>query len=1065
LKALNVVIAHARPMWEAATGEDAGDEDLRSLFRALRVVTIDANDGEPQRSATLATLATVLAPADADAAWPVLVEQGQAASVSREWRDRASIGTELARRGIYLAPPGRFGRDIQTLRELSVANLAAFATDAVLPMPDALRIPREASAVLASGAGDGNVLIVGDAGAGKSAVAQGFAAARAADQQVVALRATDIAGANKVPLADPLAMVLREWTGPPAVLMIDGVDALRGAEDRHFLTDVVTGLRGSRWQVVATARTFDARNNHDLQAAFAGHPLSAGDLRLAGVRHLLIGDLTDAEIDAVVVPPLALASLLAKASPELRSLLRNPFNLRLAAVLTATLPAAEQDELLAVRSRVDLLEAYWDHRIRAEDRTAREAILARLCKHMAAERSLRVIEAEPLVTASDSAAMQALLSENVLEADAGIVPTGRRVLAFSHNILFDYAAAIYVLLDPIDPGRLRTTLDRDPALPLVIRPSFDLLVDMLWEHRAVGAFWPLCLDLAASPHVLASLAFAARLLRLVRDRDDLLELAPAAGATGVPAGRSSAQEFSRELVGALRAPAVLPDATVVAVPLAALALRFAQNATGSYANAALAADILIGLQLRLPLDAGRPGADDRCLAIAALLDACRFDPPRMEALAGAAARQLPHAVKAGEPPRAALGRLLDDDGAMREWGGTVLMWLAEAVEGLISVDPALARRAARSVWTFEETRDDQVTFGGGPLLPLNESRKQQAQAGAYRLGEAFARMCATDLESSIEIFCDLADDEQYQGDRSKWPLLAGGASGGLRYGRDLSMIGFGAGDKAAAAVATALAGAESAGGDTTPAVAILVGRLGNATAWAELMSSPSDAPALGRALLPALDSGALLAHPDTHAAAAELFAALAGAADADPALAARLEAAVLRAHELIDANGGHPRRKDALLGCLRPASVASQELVQRLREFGPAGPPAIVPRMRPSASFTSWSIIDRLADQGLVLPPPVEAAVLTLSDELDAKRNGQETRARDDNRLAAAFAAADTALGTYPEMHPRLAMLLVDSAATLAHDPRVVPGTSLGDRVATLLLAAAGSDDVGELAR
>jgi hypothetical protein len=1066
-KALEIVVAHARPMWKAATGSVADDEDLRQLFRALRVITVDAYDGEPDHAAAVATLAVGLTPADADAAWPVLVEHGQAASAARDWRDRASIGVALSRRGVHLTPPSRYAHDIETLRELSTVNLTAFAADALLPVPGGLRIARQAAAVLVSGAGDGNVLVVGDAGAGKSAVAQGFAAARTANQQVVALRASDVAGANKVPLDDPLAVVLRSWTGPPALLMIDGVDALRGPEDRQFLSDVVSGLRGSRWQVVATARTFDARNNHDLQAAFAGTPLSADpsgrDPRLYGVRHLLVGDLTDDEIDAAVVAPLALASLLEKASPELRALLRNPFNLRLAAVLAQTLTAGQQDELLAVRSRVGLLEAYWDRRVRAEDRTAREALLARLCAHMAAERSLRALEAEPLVTAADSAAVRALLSENVLAVDAGLVPTGRQVLEFSHNILFDYAVALYVLLDPIDPSRLLEALDADPSLPMVARPSFDLLVDLLWEHREAGAFWPLCLEVAGSTHVLASLAFAARLLQLVRAADDLLALAPETGRAVTGGGLSPAQAFTAHLVGALRAAALLPEPAGAAPALAALARRFAGNAAVSYSDGALAVDLLTALHLRMPLEAGLPGADDRAEAIAALLDACRSDPQRMERLAGAVARLLPHAVAASASVRGAVGRLLGDDAAMRQWGGTVLTWLADAVFGLVAEDSDLARRTARVVATFEDAREEHVTFGGGALMPLNESRTQQARHGAFRLGRSFGQICEADLVTAAEMFCDLAEDESPSEPDGPWPVTVPGASGSLRCGRDLSIIGHGAEEAAAAALGAALGAAQAAGGDTMPAVAVLARRLRNAAAWAALMSSPRDASALGRTLLDAFGSGALLAHPDTHAAAAGLLAAVADAAGDDQVLTARLEQAVLRAHALVDANNGPQRTKDALLGCLGQNAVASPDLASRLEELGPEGPPAPLPRMRVTATTEQWTIVDRLASEGVVLSAEVEAAARTLYEEVMFARNGRDDRPDEQRRLPEAFAEADRAFSECTILDPSLALLLVEAAADLARDRRVKPGTSVGDRVLAVLAQAAGSAAAGKL--
>ena len=259
-----------------------------------------------------------------------------------------------------------------------------------------------------------------------------------------------------------------------------------------------------------------------------------------------------------------------------------------------------------------------------------------------------------------------------------------------------------------------------------------------------------------------------------------------------------------------------------------------------------------------------------------------------------------------------------------------------------------------------------MSFGGGPLLSLNESRRQQAEHGAYVLGEAFEAMCAADLRTTTEIFCDLAEHEADQLDDGKWPLSAHGASGYLRNGRDMSMTARGAGEKAAAAVGAALS-ASGAGDDPAPAVAVLVDRLHNAAAWAALMAAPGDAAALGRALLDALDSGALLGHPETHPAAAGLLAALADEAGDDPAAAARLEAAVLRTRSLIDANGGHPRRKDALLGCLRPGTITSPELAGRLGELGPEGPPAVEPRMRVEATFTPWSIVDGLADEGVAL--------------------------------------------------------------------------------------------------
>jgi hypothetical protein len=1064
IKALNVLLDHARRLWVEEDKTAPDDEQLRRFLRALRVITVDANDGEVDHAVAVQVLSAPLPQAGVAArAWPVLVAEGQAASVGRDWRDRAAIGTALSRVGIQLSPPAQHSADIAKLREVTATNLQTLQSDAVLPIPGGLYISRSVGARLLREAADDNVLVVGDAGAGKSAVAQEFATQRSDSQEVVVLRASDIAGANRIQLDAPLTSVLRAWTGSAGVVLIDGIDALRGAEDREFLSSAVAHLRGSRWQIVATVRTFDARNSRQLQEAFPGAPISDDpaqfDSRLTGVRHLLVGDLIDVELDTAVVPPLPLASLLADASADLRALLRNPFNLRLASQLTQHLSGGQHNELLSVRSRVDLLETYWSSRVHNTDRTARDSLLTRLCGEMVSSRSLRVLESEPIVTGADGGAVEAMLRENVLSGD-GVVAAARRVLSFSHNILFDYATAIYLLFDPLNPNRLLDRLNADPSLPLVARPSFEMLVDLLWKHRNDGLFWGLCLEVAGSTHELASLAFAGRLLNLARTAEDLSPLAPELGRADLSDGMRPVQQVVRQLVGALRTSAVLADPTPALVPLASLVRGLAENSRSSYFDAALAADLLTGLQLRAPVSGESPGADDRGHAVAALLDGCRTDPERMEQLAGAAARQLPHVIGISAAARGAADRLLGDTDALQEWGGTVLTWLADAVVEVVSEDPDLARRMAAAVLTFRETREEQVTFGGGALLPLTESRRQQAEHGAYQLGQSFDRLCAADLRIAAEIFCDLAADPSAAQGSGYWPMWGADAHGDLQYSWDLSLTLHDAGETAASALSTALTSTDPA--DVHPVLAVLIERLHNADAWAALMEPAGDAPGLGRVLLPALDSGALLAHPDTHPSAATL---LAGLAQHDPALAGRLEAAVLRAQALADANSGSQWVKDALIGCLPPEGITSEVLRSRLKEMGSDGPPAVRPRMRATASFRSWSLVDELAAQGVHLEAPVEAAAAALSEELRRVTSGTDDRPEAERRLLELFAEADAVFTGCALMPPTLERLLVDTAAVLVRDPRVLPGTRLGDRILVLLTTAATSSDAGKFLR
>jgi hypothetical protein len=113
--ALNVVLAHARRLWEASKPPAPDDEHLRGFLRTLRVITIDANDEEPDHATAVGALSTALPMSDnATAAWLVLVAEGQAASAEGRWRDRTAITTVLSRHGLL---------DARRLREAEYAKL------------------------------------------------------------------------------------------------------------------------------------------------------------------------------------------------------------------------------------------------------------------------------------------------------------------------------------------------------------------------------------------------------------------------------------------------------------------------------------------------------------------------------------------------------------------------------------------------------------------------------------------------------------------------------------------------------------------------------------------------------------------------------------------------------------------------------------------------------------------------------------------------------------------------------------------------------------------------------
>ena len=77
------------------------------------------------------------------------------------------------------------------------------------------------------------------------------------------------------------------------------------------------------------------------------------------MRHLLVGDLTGEELAVVRAASPHLAGLLDEASPRLRELLANPFNLDLAGQLLSEGGAS----ILQVHTRAELLAEYWRRRV------------------------------------------------------------------------------------------------------------------------------------------------------------------------------------------------------------------------------------------------------------------------------------------------------------------------------------------------------------------------------------------------------------------------------------------------------------------------------------------------------------------------------------------------------------------------------------------------------------------------------------------------------------------------------------------------------------------------------
>jgi len=268
----------------------------------------------------------------------------------------------------------------------------------------------------------------------------------------------------------------------PAVLIFDGFDAARGENERagvfHLILRAVNELRG-QWNTIVSVRSFDAKKSQRLLELFPESDTNDTP-ETSSCRQFSIPPLNPQELEQAFGQIPGLRELHSGGRQEFRTLLTVPFNLWL--VERILLDGAKANEFSQVTSEVQLLEMYWRYRVRkAPHAEAREFILKSATQEMVKDHTLTV-RRDKVYHPNAHVAWESIFSDEILCE----VPEPEAHLAFTHNILFDFAVSIY-LLDP-DPARLAQFLAEEPARPLFLRPSLVYHFTGLW-HFARDIFW------------------------------------------------------------------------------------------------------------------------------------------------------------------------------------------------------------------------------------------------------------------------------------------------------------------------------------------------------------------------------------------------------------------------------------------------------------------------------------------------------------------------------------------------------------------------------------------------
>lgn len=738
-KLLGTLIKIVRQRWSALSGADPSDTDIVGVLSMIRILGFDL-DGVMGTSAVGMLRDHVIDGGDAEGAWRTLRTLMLDFSRQRSGGDRAQLSLALRAAHFQLRYNPIYEADIRRLQQRSQESLDRLERFTHLPPVEGapLRISRACTDELVRVAPQGSLLVTGDPGSGKSGTLREAAERLHIDgHPVLALAVEDYPVPtlkslyNDLGLEHELPDVLRAWASDkPGILLIDALDASRGGTSELVFRNLIDLIVRTvpNWRVVATIRTFDLKHGRELADLFRGAPcsetFSSGEF--LRVRHLNVPLLSLHELDQVRDPASSpLARLLAIAEPNLRDLIRSPFNLSLLAAILADGIAPES--LNGISTAVQLLDRYWDIRVAgcSGSHLAREAFLRAALQRMLEKRQLSVGMAGFTENQAEHAA--ALLKDGVMVARSGRTATDIRNISFAHHRLFDYAVARLHLLSGEDVSILEAAL-ADKGSLLLLTPALTLVFQMLWDGPEDGSgnrstFWAIAVLIAGHDAGFeATLAPRVVAEAHVRGSDFeplLARLAPGHG------DRDSALRIVRHCFSILFA-GIVPDDRAIG------------PAAGEWCGIALAVAEAAGLDAAWPIHvvarewSNAPGLtplQNECLNTVArhflaLLSSKESYPGRAGVVTSAILILSRTYDAAPTASAAALRTLLTPD-HVAAYGHEELFWLAQAAKTLLAPAPELVGDIFRAAFQAPlPSAEEKTEFGRSSIMSLTSNRRQ-----------------------------------------------------------------------------------------------------------------------------------------------------------------------------------------------------------------------------------------------------------------------------------------------------------------------------------------------------
>lgn len=742
LGALETIVTAA---WTTHRGVPPADGDLTDMARSFHVARFSMDEGDADWREVSRLLGRHLYGNDAAGDAPLrdlrsimrdLIGSGAQAN-------RNGLLNALRRRGHVDIGAPRFEDDVARLRAATDSELRRLAAHGTLPVGGGVRITRESDVPMAAAIASGSTLVVGEPGAGKTGALVHAANALAAGGAFVVFLSVDrLSGvaiaadlAAELRLGHALVEVLAAVPGHgPKYLLIDALDAARGGPAEGVFASLIEHVRSElvdEWVVVASIRTFDLRNGRRYRQSFAGAPADVvhADATLGAVRHFLVPRLTDIDLATAGASSPEIAVLLASATPPLAQLLRNVFNLSLAAELMAG--GADPAEFAGIRTQSELIDTYEDVRMPTTGMTqaASDAAAAMASSGRLAVRKVDVRHPD---------------LDRVIQS--GVLTTVGDLVSFAHHVLFDHVAGRYHLAWH-DVDRLIAQLEGDTSAALLLAPALRFAVERIWRGDTDGRShsWGLVCGIFSATKVDAVLGNVA--LRIVGEN-----------VGGV--------EDLACLVARFEAK---PDDRAIASLLGRLSRFVAMDMEAARSVTPERAIAWASLAERLAGSGHLPLVDPANVLLHALFDHADLSDAVLLAIFGRAARAMLEFAWSKSPPlrtaggairfvgrsfasdptasRALLDRILRDphfsQNADRE-----AHWLTEQILPIARACPSFAIEIYAGIYGQMITDTAKSDLGGhrSRILPLSSNRRQDYEHSRWQLGKSVGKFLAISPE-------------------------------------------------------------------------------------------------------------------------------------------------------------------------------------------------------------------------------------------------------------------------------------------------------------------------------